>query len=99
MDSFIRDFIIGSNFGTSAIGSSILVIIVVWSLVLKGIALWHAAQNREKYWFVAILIVNSLGVLEIAYLFIFSTKKLEIKQILINIKSFRIPKISRNKPH
>jgi len=99
MDSFIRDLIIGNNFGTSATGSFILVIIVVWSLIWKGVALWHAAQNREKYWFVAILIVNSLGVLEIAYLFIFSAKKLEIKQMLTNIKSFNIPKIRRNKPH
>ena len=97
MDSFIRDLVIGSNFGTNAALSFILIIIVIWSLAWKGIALWHAAQDREKYWFVAILILNTVGILEIAYLFIFSKKKLEINQIMTSLKSFNIPQLGRNK--
>lgn len=95
MDSFIRDLVIGSNFGSNPTLSFILIIIVIWSLAWKGIALWHAAQDREKYWFVAILILNTVGILEIAYLFIFSKKKLEINQVLVSLKSFNIPKASR----
>lgn len=95
MDSFIRDLVIGSNFGSNPALSFILIIIVIWSLAWKGIALWHAAQDREKYWFVAILILNTVGILEIAYLFIFSKKKLEVNQVLVSLKSFNIPKASR----
>ena len=97
MDSFIRDLVIGSNFGSSATLSFILIIIVVWSLALKGVALWHAAGDREKYWFVAILVLNTVGILEIAYLFIFAKKKLEIKQIMTSLRSFNIPQLGRNK--
>lgn len=46
----------------------------IWSLVWKGLGLWRAAQNKQKYWFVAILILNTIGVLEILYLFVFSKK-------------------------
>ncbi|MBU6214787.1 hypothetical protein KGM48_03030 [Patescibacteria group bacterium] len=42
--------------------------IVVWTIVIKGFALWHAARNSQKGWFIAMLIVNSLGILEVVYL-------------------------------
>ncbi len=47
-------------------------IIIAWSLVWKGFALWRAARIKQKYWFVAILVINTAGLLEILYLFIFS---------------------------
>jgi len=43
-------------------------LIIVWSLIWKGIALWHAARNRQLAWFIALLIVNTIGILEIIYL-------------------------------
>lgn len=43
-------------------------IVVLWTIVLKGYALWHAARNGQKKWFIALLIVNTLGILEIVYL-------------------------------
>ena len=52
---------------------------VIWTLIWKGLALWRSAQLRQKYWFVAVLIINTLGVLEIIYLFFVSRKyKVEI---------------------
>lgn len=48
---------------------------VVWSSVWKGIALWRAGGNRHLAWFIAMLIVNTLGILEIIYIFAFSRKK------------------------
>lgn len=42
---------------------------VLWSLIWKGLALWHAARRGEKGWFVALLIINTMGILEIIYLF------------------------------
>jgi len=49
--------------------------LLVWSLVWKGMALWHAARKGETYWFVALLIVNTAGILEILYLYVFGGKK------------------------
>ena len=43
---------------------------IVWSLIWKGLALWRSAELRQKYWFIAILLINTLGVLEIIYLFL-----------------------------
>lgn len=49
--------------------------LVVWSLIWKGIALWKAARNTHKVWFVVLLIVNTVGILEIIYIY-FVAKKL-----------------------
>jgi len=43
-----------------------------WSLFWKGLALWKSAGRGEKWWFIILLIVNTLGLLEILYLFVFS---------------------------
>lgn len=51
--------------------------IIFWSLFWKGIALWRAARKNQKPWFVAFLVINSLGILEIIYLFVFGKKKKE----------------------
>ena len=45
--------------------------ILLWSLAWKGIALWKAAKHEQKAWFVALLIVNTVGLLEIAYILFF----------------------------
>jgi methionyl-tRNA synthetase len=59
-----------------------LVILVAWSLAWKGIALWQAARLAHKWWFIAILLVSSLGVLEIIYIFLISSKyKVESKEV------------------
>lgn len=44
--------------------------ILIWSITWKGLALWKAAKKDQKPWFVAILVVNTLGLLEIVYLFL-----------------------------
>jgi hypothetical protein len=46
----------------------IVILAVIWTTILKGFALWHAARGSQKWWFIALLIVNSLGILEIIYL-------------------------------
>jgi len=52
---------------------------LVWSLVWKGFALWRSAELRQKYWFIALLLINSLGILEIFYLFVIARKyKVEV---------------------
>ena len=46
----------------------LLLIIVVAELLLKGLALWHAARNKHTGWFIVILLINSLGLLPLIYL-------------------------------
>jgi hypothetical protein len=43
--------------------------LLLWSIFWKGLALWHAGMRREAWWFVILFIVNTLGILEIVYLF------------------------------
>ena len=45
----------------------------IWVMVWKGLALWRAAEHQARGWFIIILVVNTLGLLEIIYLF-FVTK-------------------------
>lgn len=47
---------------------------IVFELVLKAIALWRSARNGQKGWFVALLILNTLGILPIVYLLLFQKK-------------------------
>lgn len=48
---------------------------LAWSLYWKGMALWKAARLNDQKWFVALLVINLVGVLEILYLYFFSKKK------------------------
>jgi hypothetical protein len=45
-----------------------IVIASIWDLIWKLIALWRAARNNQKGWFIAIGILNTLGILPIIYL-------------------------------
>lgn len=49
-------------------------LIIAWTLPWKGVALWKSARNSQKYWFIALLILNTLAILEIIYIFFFSKK-------------------------
>lgn len=59
-----------------------LALIYIWSLIWKAFALWQAAQNKERKWFIVLLLVNSAGILEILYLFTISKKKFKLSQPL-----------------
>lgn len=52
----------------------LLVLFAVWSAVWKGLALWRAARNGDKVWFVILLFVNTLGILEMSYLAYFGKR-------------------------
>ena len=64
------------------VGSPLLLLVLyVWSLIAKGVALWRAAHLKQRNWFIAILVLNTLGVLELVYLFKFAQKKLTFSEI------------------
>lgn len=52
----------------------VLFLILAWTIPWKGVALWRAARNNQKGWFIALLILNTLAILEIIYIFYFSKK-------------------------
>ena len=47
----------------------LLAVIQLWVIPWKGFALWIAARRSEKWWFIALLLLNTLGILEIIYIF------------------------------
>ncbi|MDP1629343.1 MAG: DUF5652 family protein [bacterium] len=55
--------------------SWIFVLLVLWVLPWKGWALWKAAKANSKWWFIALLVINTVGLLEILYIFVFSRMK------------------------
>jgi len=57
--------------------SWILILIALWEIPWKGIALWKAARNKDLIWFIILLVVNTLAILEILYIFFFSKKKIQ----------------------
>lgn len=59
----------------------VLYILFIWSLIWKGIALWRSAQLHQRNWFIVMLVLNTIGILEILYLFRFAKKRLTIKEI------------------
>ena len=62
-----------NNFGI--IEGIALSIAMLWSIPWKGIALWKTAREGKKPWFIAFLLVNTFGILEILYIFVISKKK------------------------
>ncbi len=72
---------IGANYGAGLPGlppfvGAALVLLILWSLLWKGLALWRSAKRGEKVWFVILLILNTAGILEIIYLFLVTGAKL-----------------------
>ena len=57
-------------------GLSFFIAFIIWTIVWKAIALWIAARKGSKVWFTALLILNTFSILEIAYIFYFSKRKI-----------------------
>ena len=64
----------------SQISPEVLLVLYVWSLLWKGLALWKAVKNEQRNWFIVILVLSTFGILEIAYLFFFAKKKMKLSE-------------------
>ncbi len=53
----------------------VLTLLSVWALVWQGFGLWYAAENKQKGWFIALLLLNTVGLLPIIYLVWFKPKR------------------------
>jgi len=68
--------------------SIILLILVLWTLPWKIYALWLAVKNNHKGWFVALVILNTFGIVEIIYIFAVAKKKwADVKKTFLNFLS------------
>ncbi|MBU3904797.1 MAG: hypothetical protein KJ906_01445 [Nanoarchaeota archaeon] len=52
----------------------VMIIISIWSIVWKGLGLWKAAGKKDKSWFIAMLVLNTAGILPIIYLYLTGRK-------------------------
>lgn len=82
MENILNTFNFQGGYGLNIL----LAVGFIWATAWKGLGLWNAAKNRQQYWFVAMLIINTLGILEIAYLFWFAKKRLTLKDLQNLIK-------------
>lgn len=55
----------------------IMLLVTLWSIPWKAIALWKAARRKDTLWFIILMLVNTIGLLEIMYIFIFSRNRSE----------------------
>lgn len=46
----------------------VFIILAVWDLIWRGMALWRSAHRNQGAWFVVLLVINSAGILPILYL-------------------------------
>ena len=53
----------------------LIVIIAVWNFVIKALALYRAGSLQQKGWFVALLLINTVGILELVYLLSISKRR------------------------
>jgi methionyl-tRNA synthetase len=83
----------GDIMGMGILFSVIFVIVFVIAYALKAYALWHSARRGEMWWFVALFIINSMGILELVYIIFvlnkfhkkFSSKSVEvIKEVVVD---------------
>ena len=47
-------------------------VIMIWSIGWKLVALWKAARKGSLFWFIALALINTVGILEILYIFVSS---------------------------
>jgi hypothetical protein len=50
--------------------------LILWEGFWKGLALWHSGRRGQSVWFVVLIVVNSVGILPIIYLFAVARLKL-----------------------
>jgi len=66
----------------------ILIVIVIWSAIWKLLALWKSARKNHAVWFILLALINTVGILEILYIYVFSE---------MNKNNFRNKKSRKNK--
>lgn len=74
MSNWSNPFGFNWGFGGGLIFAPLILLLLAWTIYWKYQALWYAAKHDKKWWFLALLVVNTFGILEILYLYVFSKK-------------------------
>jgi Na+/serine symporter len=53
----------------------IIIPILIFDLIMKGIALWKAGNQKQLGWFIVLFILNTAGILPLIYLIFFQKNK------------------------
>ncbi len=53
--------------------------IALWTLPWKAWALWLSARRGDIWWFLAMIILSTLGVIEIIYIFLIAKQSDKVK--------------------
>lgn len=56
---------------------TIIIILALWELFWKAMALWRAAHRNQTYWFGALLVLNTAGILPIIYILMTTARDTE----------------------
>ena len=56
----------------------VIIAVSVWVIPWKVYAMWLSARKNQPIWFTVLLLVNSVAILEIIYIFIFSKRKPDV---------------------
>ncbi|MGQ0827137.1 MAG: DUF5652 family protein [Bacteroidota bacterium] len=46
----------------------VIIVLIIWEIIWKLIAMWKAAKNNHLAWFVCIALINTIGILPIVYI-------------------------------
>ena len=55
----------------------LIIVLAVWDLVLRLVALWQAGHNNQLAWIICLGIFNTVGILPIIYLLISRNKTIK----------------------
>lgn len=53
----------------TGVGLIVFIVLMIWSAVWKAMAMWRAARNGQSGWYIVLLLLNTLGLLDIIYYF------------------------------
>jgi len=62
-------------FGIGMPGFSFIFLLIIWTMIWKGIGLWKSGRNNHLIWFILIFVLNTAGILPIIYLAFFQKKE------------------------
>ena len=52
----------------------LMIVLTILDITLRAIALWKSARAGSKIWFIALMILNTLGLLPLIYILFFAPK-------------------------
>lgn len=53
---------------------NLMIIVMLWDILWKALALWRAARNGNQGWYIFMIILNTVGILPIIYLLTHKSK-------------------------